>query len=350
MKQIWLLMIFTAAIQNFGLGVFVPNSQTVEPDSDRGTTKAVVELPSLKQGDNVGNDLPASADDSKGLTPLNLVSKEQDMNPVSKNDGQPIRQPREDWKVILGIALILVGAFSIYSGLASKPASKGPTVVTTSQSIGFDKLASRLVAVLVDLIGTNGHVSENDIAEVNDLIQVRNNDWPSKQPLEQLNLVALRPQLERCEMVSRTLVQHLEGDKEILRRSMKRLISDLVEREGSVSQDERNLLRKVSAVLLISPHEFEALENGMIPKQSSTPTSLEIEPVGNLANYYAALGCSESDSDRDIQLRHRKLVMELHPDTIASKGLSDAFIKFSERRFSEVNEAYREIMRARRQA
>jgi DnaJ like chaperone protein len=63
--------------------------------------------------------------------------------------------------------------------------------------------------------------------------------------------------------------------------------------------------------------------------------------------YYAILGCDRKDSDEHIKQQYRKLVRDFHPDTIASKGLPEEFIKFANDKFREIQGAYEIIKKER---
>lgn len=69
--------------------------------------------------------------------------------------------------------------------------------------------------------------------------------------------------------------------------------------------------------------------------------------VSEAEKYYAVLGCSPGDDNQVIKQRYRKLVRDFHPDTIASKGLPEAFVTFAHERFRQIQEAYEAIRRER---
>jgi DnaJ like chaperone protein len=69
--------------------------------------------------------------------------------------------------------------------------------------------------------------------------------------------------------------------------------------------------------------------------------------VSNSAAYYATLGCDESDSDEHIKSQYRKLVLDYHPDKIASKGLPEAFTQFANDKFREIQDAYEQVKKVR---
>jgi len=63
--------------------------------------------------------------------------------------------------------------------------------------------------------------------------------------------------------------------------------------------------------------------------------------------HYAILGCVRSDSNERIKKQYRKLVVEYHPDKIASKGLPEERVRYASDRFYEIQEAYNTVKKER---
>lgn len=62
---------------------------------------------------------------------------------------------------------------------------------------------------------------------------------------------------------------------------------------------------------------------------------------------YAVLGLTESATEAEIKKAYRKLILEYHPDTIASKGMADEFKEYATKKFREIQEAYETICKER---
>ncbi len=58
------------------------------------------------------------------------------------------------------------------------------------------------------------------------------------------------------------------------------------------------------------------------------------------SQYYNVLGLEQGASQEEIKNAYRKLSMKFHPDKIAGKDLDEEFIKYAEKRFREITEAY----------
>ncbi len=95
--------------------------------------------------------------------------------------------------------------------------------------------------------------------------------------------------------------------------------------DGVFSESEENLIMAAVKVFKLSDEQYRKLKS---------------KYVSDIDKYYAVLGCNRNDTDEQIKKNYRKLVMDYHPDTIASKGLPEEFTKFANDKFREIQEAY----------
>jgi DnaJ like chaperone protein len=102
--------------------------------------------------------------------------------------------------------------------------------------------------------------------------------------------------------------------------------------DGTLSDSEEKLIRSAGHIFNITDDGYAALRS---------------KYVSDVEKYYAALGCSRTDSDDHIKHRYRKLVQEYHPDKIVSKGLPEEFTKFANDKFREVQDAYDAVKKER---
>ncbi len=68
---------------------------------------------------------------------------------------------------------------------------------------------------------------------------------------------------------------------------------------------------------------------------------------GPSRNPYEILGCSSGDSDEKIRKSYRDLVAKYHPDRFIGMDLDADFVRLASERFSQIQEAYRQIRRFR---
>jgi len=69
--------------------------------------------------------------------------------------------------------------------------------------------------------------------------------------------------------------------------------------------------------------------------------------AGSPNRAYAVLGLDKEASNEDIKKAYRKLSIEFHPDTVASKGLPEEFTKFATDKFRAIQEAYDALKKER---
>lgn len=62
---------------------------------------------------------------------------------------------------------------------------------------------------------------------------------------------------------------------------------------------------------------------------------------------YAILNLTRSASDEDVKRAYRKLSIEFHPDTLASKGMGEEFLGHATAKFREIQQAYESIKKER---
>ncbi|MDL1967537.1 MAG: co-chaperone DjlA [Deltaproteobacteria bacterium] len=98
--------------------------------------------------------------------------------------------------------------------------------------------------------------------------------------------------------------------------------------DGVLSESEEQLIHSAARVFNFNDAEYSKFKSRYIK---------------DFEKYYAILGCNVYDSNDQIKKQYRKLVLEYHPDKIASKGLPDEFIKFANDKFREIQGAYEVI-------
>ncbi len=102
--------------------------------------------------------------------------------------------------------------------------------------------------------------------------------------------------------------------------------------DGEFSSAEESLIRSAADTFRSDSSVFDALKS----KYNLVSDS-----------HYAVLNSIKTDDTQTIKKRYRNLVREYHPDTIASKGLPEEFMKFANDKFVEIQEAYEAIKKER---
>jgi len=122
-------------------------------------------------------------------------------------------------------------------------------------------------------------------------------------------------------------------------RSILELLMDVLVRiaaaDGTISPPEKNLIDSAAHIFRIS----DSLLASIINRYSSVAAS------PNKA--YSVLHLTRSATDEDVKKAYRKLSIEFHPDTIASKGLPEEFTRFATENFRAIQDAYDAIKKER---
>lgn len=104
--------------------------------------------------------------------------------------------------------------------------------------------------------------------------------------------------------------------------------------DGSVNEAEDRLISLAARIFRISDPLLASIRQRYTG--ASTPSKA-----------YAVLGLQPTASVEEIKRSYRKLSIEFHPDTVASKGLPEEFTKFATEKFREIREAYDTLKKER---
>ncbi len=122
-------------------------------------------------------------------------------------------------------------------------------------------------------------------------------------------------------------------------RALLELMMDVLVRvaaaDGNISAPERNLINSAARIFRIN----DALLESIIKRYSSISASP--------SKAYSVLNLTPDASVDEIKKAYRKLSIEFHPDTVASKGLPEEFTRFATEKFRAIQEAYETIKKER---
>ncbi|MDP6352156.1 MAG: TerB family tellurite resistance protein [Alphaproteobacteria bacterium] len=99
--------------------------------------------------------------------------------------------------------------------------------------------------------------------------------------------------------------------------------------DGVVHEAERDYLRKVARIFGFDRGRFERIEARHQAPETADP--------------YEVLGIAHDASDAAIKARHRKLVLENHPDKLTAQGMPPEFVELAEDKLAVINAAYDRI-------
>lgn len=186
-------------------------------------------------------------------------------------------------------------------------------------------------SMLAKLAKADGHVSPEEIETVeNFMIHDLNLDPQSRQIARNIFQTAIES-YERFDDFAAQFFNQFRSQYQMLELMIDILIRVSLA-DGSLSQKEEQLILAAVRIFNFSDEQYSKLKSRY---------------VQDSGKYYAILGCDKNDSNEHIKKQYRKLVLDYHPDKIASKGLPEEFTKFANDKFREIQEAYETIKKER---
>lgn len=116
--------------------------------------------------------------------------------------------------------------------------------------------------------------------------------------------------------------------------------------DGPVTKSEGDVLRGIHARFALDAAAWERAKGGGASTSSSDGTS-RATPEAQGEDPYMMLGLTKQASDEEVRLAWRKLMRENHPDTLASRGVPEEFVKRATEKVAQINAAWDKIKRAR---
>ncbi|MGE4583106.1 MAG: TerB family tellurite resistance protein [Sphaerochaeta sp.] len=105
--------------------------------------------------------------------------------------------------------------------------------------------------------------------------------------------------------------------------------------DGSISRTEEDMIRRAAQLFRIPESFVEMLCNrygGCVDASEKA---------------YATLNLNRNATDDEVKRAYRKLSIEFHPDTLASKGMGEEFLGHATAKFREIQQAYEAIKKER---
>lgn len=122
-------------------------------------------------------------------------------------------------------------------------------------------------------------------------------------------------------------------------RSILELLMDVLVRvaaaDGTISSPEMALLNSAAKIFRIP----QSLLASIINRYS--------QGIASPSKAYSVLQLTPNATDEEVKKSYRKLSIEFHPDTIASKGLPEEFTRFATEKFRAIQDAYESIKKER---
>jgi len=232
----------------------------------------------------------------------------------------------------------MVGAALGHAADAGALGGKSPTLGTaTPDLMAFfgtkENLFSFSVVVLsAQLAKVDGPIKREEIAAFRNLFHV---------PQEALGEVGrlfdqARESAEGWEPFAEKLGEAFADNKAMLEDVLVALVQ-IARADGPVAKSEGDMLRGIHARFALDAAAWERAKGGT---RRAVPEAEREDP-------YQMLGLTRQASDEEVRLAWRKLMRENHPDSLASRGVPQEFVKRATEQVAQINAAWDRIKRER---
>jgi DnaJ like chaperone protein len=188
-----------------------------------------------------------------------------------------------------------------------------------------------LVGLSIAVADAGGHVRESHVETLRDFFRRSVPLGPGDQELIQKLINEMYANRGRIDVDGMCAYYRTVSDYEG-RFLLLRLLFQIAEADAEgVTELEERLILRIAALLGIDGNGFRRVRAEFVR--------------GTRGRAYEILGVSASASADEIKTAYRKLVIENHPDRVASLG--PELVKIAEEKFKSIQEAYEEVRRER---
>ncbi len=190
-----------------------------------------------------------------------------------------------------------------------------------------------VVVLSAKLAKVDGPIKREEIAAFRNLFHV---------PEEALGEVGrlfdqARESAEGWEPFAEKLGEAFADNKAMLEDVLVALVQ-IARADGPVAKSEGDMLRGIHARFALDAAAWERAKGG---------TRRAVAPEAQGEDPYQMLGLTRQASDEEVRLAWRKLMRENHPDSLASRGVPQEFVKRATEQVAQINAAWDRIKRER---
>ncbi len=190
-----------------------------------------------------------------------------------------------------------------------------------------------VVVLSAKLAKVDGPIRREEIAAFRNLFHV---------PAEALGEVGrlfdqARESAEGWEPFAEKLGEAFADNKAMLEDVLVALVQ-IARADGPVAKSEGDMLRGIHARFALDAAAWERAKGG---------TRRAVAPETQGEDPYQMLGLTRQASDEEVRLAWRKLMRENHPDSLASRGVPQEFVKRATEQVAQINAAWDRIKRER---
>ena len=184
-----------------------------------------------------------------------------------------------------------------------------------------------LIALSAKMAKSDGVVTRDEVDAFSRLMHVPQEETDRVRQIFDL----AKQDIAGYDAYARQIAELLDGDRAMLLQVLEgRFVGAAA--DGVLHEREENYLRSVSDILGIGSSDFGYVR------------ALFVRDAGNP---YEILGLSPTASDADIKARHRKLVIQYHPDKLSGLGEGTDLVCAATRKVAAINAAFDTLRKER---
>lgn len=184
-----------------------------------------------------------------------------------------------------------------------------------------------LIALCAKVARSDGAVTHDEVEAFQRIVHIEPEDEAHVRRVFDLAKQDVAGFEEYARQVARLFANHLE-----LRRDVLEGLFVIAAADSVLHENEEAFLETAGRLLQLEESERQHIRSLFI-RGGTSP--------------YQVLGLSPSASDAELKARHRKLVLEHHPDRMRGDGVPDELIVIAERKLAAINAAFDVIARER---
>ncbi len=227
------------------------------------------------------------------------------------------------WQRFPNVAAGLAKAGSVIAFL--RALAGGGRAASPQTSIAF---TIGLIALSAKMAKSDGVVTSDEVDAFSRLMHVPQEECGRVRQVFDL----AKQDVAGYDAYARQIAELLAGERAVLLQVLEGLFV-VAAADGVLHEREENYLRDVADIFGISSSDFRYVR------------ALFVRDAGNP---YEILGLSPSASDAEIKTRHRKLVVQNHPDRLSGRGEGIELIEAANRKLASINAAFDTLRKERR--